>query len=97
MKRLYDTVRWRKRRDRQLSLDPLCAICLKVGRTTAATVADHIVPHKGDLDLFWNGELQSLCASCHSKHKQAQEKGGLLPGCGVDGVPLDDNHPWNRT
>lgn len=96
MKRLYDSVRWRKRRAEQLSREPLCAICLKVGRRTPATVADHVEPHKGDLDLFWNGELQSLCASCHSKHKQAQEKGGLLPGCGVDGVPLDDNHPWNR-
>lgn len=96
MRRLYDSVRWRKKAKRQLDREPLCRICSRAGRTTAATVADHIVPHKGDLDLFWNGELQSLCASCHSKHKQAQEKGGLLPGCGVDGVPLDDNHPWNR-
>jgi hypothetical protein len=39
-------------------------------------VADHVVPHRGDPDLFWQGALQSLCATCHSLRKQSQEKGG---------------------
>jgi 5-methylcytosine-specific restriction protein A len=61
----------------------------------AATVADHIIPHQGDEALFWSGELQSLCDTCHSSVKQAQEKGGYAIGCGVDGMPLDPKHPWN--
>jgi 5-methylcytosine-specific restriction protein A len=49
---------------------PFCAFCAAQDRTTASTVADHIIPHKGDLDLFWFGELQSLCEPCHSIAKQ---------------------------
>ncbi len=37
---------------------------------------DHIVPHKGNPDLFWDlDNLQVLCASCHST-KTAKEDGG---------------------
>jgi 5-methylcytosine-specific restriction protein A len=50
-------------------------MCLAEGRATAATVADHLVPYRGDPELFWGGELQSLCATCHSLRKQSQEKG----------------------
>ncbi len=63
---------------------------LAEGRTTAATVADHVTPHRGDPELFWYGALQSLCATFHSRFKQSQEKGGTkhLAGCGVNGEPL---------
>ena len=38
-----------------------------------ATVADHIIPHKGNLELFWDeGNLQALCKSCHDR-KTAKE------------------------
>jgi 5-methylcytosine-specific restriction protein A len=64
-------------------------MCLAEGRTTAATVADHIIPHRGDPDLFWCGELQSLCATCHSRFKQSHESGGQkhLRGCDEFGEP----------
>lgn len=42
----------------------------------AATVADHVVPHRGDVAAFWAGELQSLCTPCHSQAKQAEERSG---------------------
>jgi 5-methylcytosine-specific restriction endonuclease McrA len=75
-RRLYSTAAWRKRRAHQLAIEPLCRMCLAEGRTEAATVADHITPHRGDPDLFWHSRLQSLCATCHSLFKQSQEKGG---------------------
>lgn len=91
---LYNTVRWRKLRAAQLRAEPLCAYCERLGRVTAATVADHVEPHRGDEVLFWTGRLQSLCDGCHSSVKQAEEHGGFARGCGVDGLPVDPRHPW---
>jgi hypothetical protein len=51
-------------------------MCLTQGKVTAATVADHITPHKGDYELFWHGPLQSLCAFHHNKTKQRIERKG---------------------
>jgi len=43
---------------------------------TAAGVVDHIVPHKGDADLFWQRtNWQPLCKPCHDR-KTATEDGG---------------------
>jgi len=89
----YKTYRWQQRRKRQLDANPLCANCLKHGRTTAATVADHIEPHKGDYEKFWNGPLQSLCDAlpwrCHSSIKQSQERGTRArQPIGTDGWPM---------
>jgi len=92
---LYDR-RWRRRRAEQLRLHPLCAYCERSrGIVVAATVADHITPHRGDLALF-AGPLQSLCDACHNGAKQELEATGHLRGCDVQGNPLDPNHPWNR-
>lgn len=63
----------------QLRKEPLCSYCLKEGRTTAATVADHIVPHKGNEELFWKGKLQSLCIYHHNGSKQREEASGTGP------------------
>ncbi|HEV7344279.1 MAG TPA: HNH endonuclease [Devosia sp.] len=79
-RRWYKTAAWQRRRRQQLLDEPLCAYCLREGRITAATVADHVEPHRGDEDLFWNGELQSLCDQapwrCHSRVKQQEESHG---------------------
>lgn len=93
--RLYGR-RWAKKRARQLQDEPLCRLCLKAGRLTPATVADHIEPHRNDPVKFWKGRLQSLCATCHNAVKQAQEKTGHLRGGDLDGLPLDPNHHWNQ-
>lgn len=50
---------------------PLCSC------GAAAECVDHIRPHKGDQELFWDpANLQSLCDSCHSR-KTATEDGGF--------------------
>jgi 5-methylcytosine-specific restriction enzyme A len=96
-KRLYGTARWKKARKAQLTIEPLCRFHKARGLVALAGVVDHIKPHKGDLELFFDPRnLQSLCKLCHDSAKQAQEKGGLLKGNGLDGLPLDPNHPWNQ-
>jgi 5-methylcytosine-specific restriction protein A len=38
---------------------------------------DHIIPHGGDMRLFWNrGNWAALCQSCHSR-KTAKQDGGF--------------------
>lgn len=74
---LYAHRAWRRRRERHLRDEPLCRLCFHVdGLYIAATVADHIRPHKGDRDAFFNGELASLCKSCHDSRKKAMENTG---------------------
>lgn len=58
---------WRTQRRRFLSAHPLCVECLKENRLTAATVVDHIIPHRGDMKLFWDkNNWQPLCAAHHN-------------------------------
>ena len=67
--------KWQQYRLKFLKMNPLCAYCEKENRVVAATVVDHIVPHKGSEQLFWDvNNHQSLCASCHSSVKQREEK-----------------------
>lgn len=44
---------------------PLCEMCLKQRKVTAAQVADHILPWKNQKDFLEN-KLQSLCIKCHN-------------------------------
>ena len=40
--------------------------CESVGVIKAAEVVDHVIPHKGDVVLFWDSRnWQSLCKACH--------------------------------
>jgi hypothetical protein len=95
---LYNSARWKRLRLAQLQAHPLCRMHMELGQTVEARVADHIDPHRGDEELFFNGPLQSLCKQCHDAHKQAQEHNadGVLRGAGLDGRPLDLAHPWHR-
>jgi len=88
--------RWRKARETYLKAHPLCAMHLKLGRYVAATVVDHIVPHRGDSKLFWDRDnWQALCKLCHDAHKQREEKSGRVVGCDLSGLPTDPAHHWN--
>ena len=70
------TSTWRRARKRYLAACPLCVECKGQGRITAATVVDHIIPHQGDMELFWDeGNWQSMCSVCHSR-KTAKFDGG---------------------
>ncbi len=51
--------------------------CERRGKVKLATEVDHIIPHKGDMSLFWDpSNWQSLCHACHSR-KTAREDGGF--------------------
>ncbi|QNB48516.1 HNH endonuclease [Thermanaerosceptrum fracticalcis] len=78
----YDA-RWRKARKRFLSANPLCAECMKQGKIVPAIVVDHIRPHKGDYELFWDeSNWQPLCKQCHDR-KTATEDSNFARGRGV--------------
>jgi 5-methylcytosine-specific restriction protein A len=89
----YDHRRWRKRAKRQLREQPLCVMCMAEGQAVAATVADHVTPHKGDEWAFWMGPLQSLCKSHHDRAKRSEEIRGYTKAIGADGFPRDPRHP----
>ncbi|MGJ8522286.1 hypothetical protein R84981_000971 [Carnimonas sp. R-84981] len=88
--------KWQKARKQYLQEHPLCTYCQRRGRVTAATVVDHIKPHRGDLKLFWRrSNWQPLCKRCHDIDKAREEAGGMLPGCDADGMPVDPHHHWS--
>lgn len=67
------TKQWEKFRQQFLAEHPLCEYCLAKGKTVAAKVVDHDIPHGGDPDLFWNNTFTALCVPCHSGPKQRLE------------------------
>jgi 5-methylcytosine-specific restriction protein A len=93
---LYNSTTWRKRAKAQLREHPLCAMCLTRKQLTPATVADHLIPHRGNEWLFMQGDLQSLCFHCHNSRKKDLESLGFHRDVGTDGWPLDPNHPANK-
>ena len=65
----YDT-KWDKARAAYLAKHPKCVKC-----GAPATVVDHVIPHKGDMRLFWDrSRWQPLCTHCHSSRKQSEER-----------------------
>lgn len=84
---LYNNKRWRRVRNGQIKRQPICEHCIKHGVVTPATDVDHVIPHKGDAELFWRGALQSLCKACHSR-KTAEEQGHGKTPVDVTGAPL---------
>lgn len=96
MSKMYN-YRWSQARARFLAANPLCIMHKKLEQVVAATVVDHIVPHRGDSKLFWDKKnWQSLCKKCHDSVKQRIEKTGVAQGCDVNGLPLDENHWWMK-
>jgi len=94
-KRLYDSVTWRRMRERQLAKHPLCSMCLSKGLTVQASIADHIIPHHGDRKLFFDPtNLSSLCQPCHDNRKRQIEHHGYSQACDAEGLPVDITHPW---
>ncbi|WP_145643812.1 HNH endonuclease [Neorhizobium alkalisoli] len=87
---LYQTVAWKRLREHQLAVQPLCEFCLITEDVTAAEVVDHKKPHKGDFELFHDPlNLQSLCAHHHNSAKQLMERGRKVAVIGVDGYPIE--------
>lgn len=112
-RRLYKLKAWKDLRLAHLSKEPLCRSCLKRGfandgsLTSAGDrqsdprrcflVVDHVIPHKGDANLFFDpGNLQTLCPDDHDRHKQREEAKGYSEERGPDGWPIDPRHPANQ-
>ena len=96
IKSLYG-YKWQQARAAFLKLHPLCVRHEEMGEVVAATIVDHKVAHRGDLELFWDqSNWQALCKHCHDSWKQRLEKSGKVAGCSPKGVPIDPNHHWNR-
>lgn len=69
--------RWAKSSRGFLQHNPLCKHCEDKGIIRASEVTDHIVPHRGDMDLFWDRDnWQPLCKR-HHDIKTAKEDGGF--------------------
>lgn len=65
---------WRGARKRYLAAHPLCVKCMKEGRCVKATDVDHIIPHRGDMKLFWNeSNWQPLCHRHHSMKTRRED------------------------
>ena len=67
--------RWRRARKYYLMQHPLCVSCLKEDKLVPAYAVDHIVPHKGNKELFWNEDnWQSLCQVCHNRKSRYEQE-----------------------
>lgn len=63
----YDQ-RWRTYRLRFIAEHPLCDDCAAQGKVVPTEVVDHVTPHKGDQQLFWDERNhRSLCKACHDR------------------------------
>jgi 5-methylcytosine-specific restriction protein A len=83
--------RWQRARLAYLKAHPLCVMCEREGRITAASVVDHKIPHKGDDALFWDSgsNWQGLCKQHHDRDKQREERGRPIQRIGADGWPVE--------
>ena len=92
--------RWRAARAAYLAEHPDCVYCDAAGRDKGADTVDHITPHEGDLELFWDRDnWQSLCRRCHDgrkRHEERSGRGGHSDAVDADGYPVDPAHPANR-
>lgn len=81
--------KWMAIRQAVLTAEPRCVPCLAMGKASAAQEVDHIIALEdgGSNDIE---NLQSICISCHVNKTRRNY------GVGLDGVPLDPNHPWNK-
>lgn len=67
--------RWQAASRGYLNAHPLCVRCEAAGQVTAATVVDHVVPHRGDQTLFWDAiNWQALCKRCHDRKTAAEDR-----------------------
>ena len=70
------SARWDKEARAYKFRHPLCIGCAALGLINAAQVVDHIIPHCGSAQLFWDrNNWQSSCAWHHDKVKQELERG----------------------
>ena len=48
---------------------------MKQGKYVKATVVDHVVPHRGDEQLFWDrSNWRALCKRCHDQKTRREDQ-----------------------
>lgn len=85
----YNT-RWEKARRTFLARSPLCLGCEAVGRVEPAVLVDHVEPHGGDSDRFWDtSKWQGCCKWHHDVVKQRLEDRFARGGLAASDLRLD--------
>jgi 5-methylcytosine-specific restriction enzyme A len=80
----YNSGRWKAYRKTHIERSPLCVMCEREGRAVLGSIVDHIIPHRGDVSLFWAMDgVQTLCVR-HDSLKRLRENG--LLGCNNHGT-----------
>lgn len=70
----YDA-RWKEAARRFRAEHRFCLGCLAIGERVLASVVDHIRPHRGNQDLFWDvGNWQPCCEWHHNAVKKRLEE-----------------------
>jgi 5-methylcytosine-specific restriction enzyme A len=93
----YKSKQWQQLRQHILTKHPYCQCPYHKGadRSAPSEVVDHITPHRGDKRTFFNASnLQGMSKHCHDKHKQRQERSGLIAGTDSQGNPIDPHANW---
>lgn len=78
-----------------LATDPCCVMCRLNNIIKLAQEVDHIIPLEagGTNDL---SNLQGLCREHHYKKTCSDQGKTYKQRMGVDGLPQDPDHHWNR-
>lgn len=81
---MYHTKDWKVLKTNQLRKQSWCNSC----SSTRFLQVDHIIPHNGDAEKFFDqNNLQTLCRGCHSS-KTAKETGFNVRGRRSDSLQL---------
>lgn len=73
--------------------------CIACGRVehSSRLHAHHVVPHKGNPELFYDiNNVTTLCEDCHNIGMRQAEVIGYSLALGPDGLPVDKNHPFYK-
>lgn len=70
--------RWQRATAIYLRSRPQCAICGHWFTSRKDAVVDHIIPHKGDMTLFWDqNNWQPVCRPCHTAKTLKEARDGI--------------------
>lgn len=70
----YALPEWQAIRAIVLAERPLCERHKRAGSVVAATIVNHVHPHRGDWTLFLAGPFEALCKPCHDGDVQREER-----------------------
>lgn len=72
----YHSKRWKRERADHLADNPLCHVCLDLGRVVPANVVDHHIPVRQGADFWDRSNWRSMC-QIHHQEKRNAERGTI--------------------